>query len=126
MYPDQIHIEKLRSAIWSGREYGRAAVLVGAGFSRNAELAKTCPRPIPLWSDLTRLLIDHLYPLGSGLDWERQSALHHADSTSGALRLAQEYEAAHRRQRLDQLLQDVIPDLDWKPGNLHRLLLSLP
>lgn len=126
MFPDHIHIEQLRSALWRGKEYGRAAVFVGAGFSRNGEPAKTHPRPIPLWPDLTRSLIDHLYPVGSGQDWERTSALHHAQSTSGALRLAQEYEAAHGRQRLDQLLLDLVPDQDWKPGRLHRLLLELP
>ncbi len=124
--PDYIHIEQLRSALWTGREYGRAAVFVGTGFSRNSDPAKTNPRPIPLWSDLTRILIDHLYPVGSGQDWHRESALHQKESISGSLRLAQEYEAAHGRQRLDQLIIDMVSDQDWKPGDLHRLLLELP
>ena len=36
-FPDQIHLEKIRADLWCGREYGRAAVRVGAGFSRNAD-----------------------------------------------------------------------------------------
>lgn len=126
MFPDHIHIGQIRSALWGGREYGRAAVLVGSGFSRNAAPARTTPRPLPLWNDLTRLLIDQLYPPGSHQDHERNVAFRQGDSTSGALRLAQEFEAAHGRQRLDQLLLDAIPDQDWKPGHLHRLLLELP
>jgi hypothetical protein len=126
MFPDHIHIAQIRSALWSGREYGRAAVLVGTGFSRNAIPATTTPRPIPLWNDLTRVLIDQLYPPGSQQEYERNVASRQGESTSGALRLAQEYEAAHGRQRLDQLLLDAIPDQDWKPGGLHRLLLELP
>lgn len=34
--PDQVHINSLRNALWSGPTYGRAAVMVGAGFSLNA------------------------------------------------------------------------------------------
>jgi SIR2-like protein len=125
MFPDHIHIAQIRSALWTGREYGRAAVLVGSGFSRNASPAKTAPRPFPLWNDLTRLLIDQLYPPGSQQDYEREVAGRQGESTSGALRLAQEFEAAHGRQRLDQLLLDAIPDQDWLPGRLHHLLLKL-
>jgi hypothetical protein len=126
MFPDQIYLEQIRSALWQGREYGRAGVFVGAGFSRNAIAAKPSPRPLPLWSDLAVLLIDQLHPTHSASPAEREAALRRGQSTSGALRIAQEFEAAHGRQRLERLLVEHIDDLGWRPGKLHRLLLELP
>jgi hypothetical protein len=47
--------------------------------------------------------------------------------TSGTpLRLASEYEAAFMRAALDDLLLNSIADNGYRPGNLHRMLLSLP
>ncbi len=126
MLPDDVHIEQIRTALWKRREFGRAAVFIGSGFSRNAKAARASPRPLPLWSDVARLLIDQLYPPHPARDWERSAAARQAESISGALRLAQEFEAAHGRQRLDQLVHDHVPDLDWEPGKTHRLMMELP
>jgi hypothetical protein len=124
--PDAVHIEQIRAALWKGREFGRAAVFIGAGFSRNAKAAGTTPRPLPLWSDLARRLIDELYPATSTPAWERSAAASQAESISGALRLAQEFEAAHGRQRLNQLVRESVADLDWEPGTVHRFMMELP
>ena len=126
MLADDVHIEQIRTALWKGREYGRAAVLVGAGFSRNARPARASAQPFPLWGDLARILIDQLYPASSSPEWIRNTATRQAESTSGALRLAQEFEAAHGRQRLDQLIRDSVADTDWVAGKVHRLLMELP
>ena len=126
MLPDAVHIEQIRAALWMGREFGRAAVFIGAGFSRNAKAAGTAPRPLPLWSDLARRLIDELYPATSTPPWKRSAAITQAESISGALRLAQEFEAAHGRQRLNQLVRESVADLDWEPGTVHRLMMELP
>jgi SIR2-like domain len=126
MLADDVHIEQIRTALWRGREYGRSAVLIGAGFSRNARPARTSPKPFPLWGELASMLIDQLYPASSSPDWIRGSAARQAESISGALRLAQEFEAAHGRQRLDQLIKDSIADKDWGPGKVHRQLMELP
>ena len=37
LIPDRIYIDLIREGLRIDREYGRAAVLVGAGFSGNAE-----------------------------------------------------------------------------------------
>jgi hypothetical protein len=126
VFPDQIHLEQIRKDLWSGREYGRAAALIGAGFSRNGIPAKAFARPIPLWGELAKMLIDELFPTGSSPEDERKAAMRQAESTSGALRLAQEFQAAHGRQRLDQFLKEAIADQEWRPGPLHRLLMELP
>ena len=36
-FPDHAHVEQIRKRLWCGRGFGQAAVVVGAGFSRNAE-----------------------------------------------------------------------------------------
>lgn len=125
-FPDQMHVEKICSALWREREFGQAAVLVGAGFSRNAEPVRPIAPPFPLWTDLGRILVDRLYPQSSTDHRERDHALDQVRSTSGALRVADEYQAAFGRDALDRLLLETLADADYRPGRLHKLLLDLP
>jgi SIR2-like protein len=57
---------------------------------------------------------------------QRARAMQRTQSTSGLLRLAEEFEAEFGRHDLDKLLLAAIPDDDYEPGPLHELLLSLP
>lgn len=125
-FPDYRYIDAIRRALWRGREYGRAAVMIGAGFSRNADANVASARPFPLWYDTITLLVDQLYPSGEYPDGYRTNIAQGAIATSGALRLAEEFEAAFGRQRLDSLILDSIPDTRYEPGKIHRLLLELP
>jgi hypothetical protein len=126
LFPDSLHIKTLRETLWAGREYGRASVFVGAGFSMNAEPAKTNPRPFPLWSNVTKALIENLRLPDSEATPPGHFPTPPSFGTSDTLRIAQEYEAAHGRQKLEQLLLNLIPDQEWEPGRLHNMLLSLP
>jgi hypothetical protein len=124
-FPDQIYIEKIRQHLWSGREFGRAAVMIGAGFSRNAQKSSDGIPEFPLWKDIAERMFDGLYPAGSSDETRRQRS--RIAMTSGSpLRLANEYEAAFTRSALDDLLLNVIVDNGYQPGSLHRMLLSLP
>ena len=125
-FPDRMHVEKIRSALWRGREFGQAAVLVGGGFSRNAEPVRLSAPPFPLWADLGKSLVEKLYPPSPSDKWERDNALNQVKSTSGALRIAEEFQAAFGRDALDRLLLETIADTDYRPGRLHQLLLDLP
>jgi hypothetical protein len=82
--------------------------------------------PFPLWADLGKSLVDNLYPSPDSDQWERQNALNLVKSTSGALRLAEEFQAAFGRDALDRLLMETVADADYRPGRVHRLLLELP
>lgn len=53
-------------------------------------------------------------------------AIRSAASTSGSLRIADEYQAWKGRGKLDALLRRAIPDNDFNPGPLHNLALRLP
>ena len=124
--PDHFHIDRIRSALWRGREFGRAAVMIGAGLSLNARPTSVSAPPFPTWAGLTGRLIDELYPEQSTSRGTRENALAQAHSTSGALRLAEEYQAAFGRDALDRLIIAAVPDTTYEPSPLHSLLLRLP
>ena len=107
--PDQIHIDRIRERLWCGRDIGQASVMIGAGFSRNAIKVVPNAPEFPLW-----------YQLADKLKTQLKS------TSSDPLRLASEYEVVFKRQSLDDLLTSLIPDLQYQPDKLHKLLLSLP
>lgn len=121
--PDQPYIEQIRRRLWSGREFGQAAVMVGAGFSRNAERLLPSTPLFPLWSELAQRMSDDLYPSPSSTTGARPPG---GLATSAALRLATEYATIFAPSALDDLIIRAIPDEEYYPGRLHRLLLSLP
>jgi hypothetical protein len=109
--PYSMHIEQIRSALWNGR----AAVMVGSGFSRNARPIHGAARGFPLWSDLVNRLWRDLH----GRDRS-------PSDVADALRLAEEYALFAGQTALDDLLLEMIPNEQYEPGPLHELLLELP
>ena len=109
--PDYPEIEQVNQALWrTGRTRG-AAVLVGAGFSRNAErIHEGTPMP-PVWKALTKALQTRL---GSP-----------ANDHKEPLRIAKEFIAFLGRTALDGLIMEMIPDDQWLPGRLHKKLVAL-
>lgn len=103
--PDQSHINRVREALWQ-RPEGCASVMVGAGFSRNAQMAGPHAQNFPLWPDIAKSLCDRLYPPCDGHRLDR--AITEASATSGFLRLAQEYEAAFGRGALHKFIQEAL------------------
>src|ERR1041385_8017765 len=92
-FPDQIHLDRIRADLWCGREYGRAAVMIGAGFSRNADRLSASVPPFPLLHGLASTMYDGLYPARGPLAGDREVKRTQATSGSGLLTLAQEFEA---------------------------------
>jgi hypothetical protein len=122
----QAHIKYIRNRLWTGREFGKAAVMVGSGFSRNAQrLVPTAPQ-FPLWRDLEDMLATRLGRADQELRGPLSATPSAGPVTPDAVRLATEYEDKFGRAALDDLLREAIPDSSYAPGRLHRLLLSLP
>jgi hypothetical protein len=120
-FPYRNIVEFLRNQLWQrkpGRAAGRASLMIGAGFSLNAEPVSASARPFPLWAQLTRMVSEAVYP---GIDPATV-----APGTSGFLRLAQEFEAAFGKFSLEELIRGAVPDAEHRPGSLHTRLLSLP
>jgi hypothetical protein len=125
-FPDRPHFEQLRRELWRGRRFGHATVMIGSGFSRNAERLPSAQREFPLWRTLAEELFNRLYPTALSMtpaqEQQRRETLLSASST----RLAQEFATEFGRQALDDLLLTMIPDMAYRPGRLHALLLELP
>ena len=119
---DQPHINKIRDLLWTGNEYGRVALMVGAGFSLNARPTRPYTRSFPTWRSLMESMI--LEIVSSGGDAHPLKLA--SRSVSGALRIAEEYAALHERANLDSFLLEHIPDNDFQPSQLHLKAMKLP
>lgn len=109
--PDYPAIEQVNKALWrSGRTRG-AAVLVGAGFSRNAERIHDGAALPPDWRALTTALQTRL-----GYD---------SSEIKDSLRIAEEFIASLGRGALDNVIKELVPDDQWLPGDLHKKLVAL-
>lgn len=115
--PDQLHIEQIRKKLWNNSTIGQVSVMVGAGFSLNANKISEHSSNFLLWNELIKKMKDDLYPY-------QDNSINSA--TSEALKLANEYEMVFGRQALDELILKSLPDTNYTPGDLHKLLLSLP
>jgi len=106
------YLDEIAKRLWSGH----AAVMVGAGFSRNAKPSGMPCKCFPDWPQLGDLFYEKIHgcvPTGD------QKYLN-------PLKLADEVEAALGRPALDQLLRQHVPDKDYEPSPLHVRLLELP
>lgn len=123
-FSDEPYVYALRKRLWTPGPNGRAAVMVGAGYSRNAVPRSPSSPPFPLWTAMAEALYDGLYPGPPEVDRDHKVAL--AAAGGGMLRLAQEYQATFGRGALDDLVRRTVPDADHDPGDLHVDLLDLP
>jgi len=111
-------IERLRDRLHrsiGGEKIGGAAVLVGSGLSKNAEPTHFDAEKFPTWSDLARIVAQNLNE-----QWNVQHG------TSEMLALFQMYEDGVGRAGLEELIQQNIPNTEYKPGIVHEKLLQLP
>ena len=106
--PDSIRslLDEVAERVWSDQ----AAVMVGAGFSKNAFSG------FPDWNMLGDVFYKKIH--GQKPD----------DKTKylNVLKLADEVKAAFGRPALNQMLRKAVPDLEHKPSPLHAQLLDLP
>ena len=120
--PDQKYMNHVRDALWSHGE--QASVMIGSGFSKNAQPARPAAGELPLWSELASAMFDRLHP--ATLSGGRQGTSVNSLDSDGLLGLAQQFEDSFGRSSLHLFLQQQIPDGDFNPGEFHRRLLTLP
>ena len=118
--PDQIAIRHVRNALWR-RGGGGASVMVGSGFSRNAEMKVPGDRRPPDWAGVANAMRAALSP-----DPQDHAAPAQQASADDALATAQQFSDQFGRAELHRLLRDEIRNDDMEPGDLHRRLLALP
>lgn len=111
---DLIHVEQLKRELWRPGVFGRASVMVGAGFSLNAAPKSAGAPQFMTWRDLSARMQTRIGASGRSL------------GTSDMLRLASEFECVLGAAALEQLIRDAVPDEHHEPGRLHQRLLDLP
>jgi hypothetical protein len=97
-------------------QMGHASVMIGTGFSKNAE-GGSKTKKIPLWNDLGDIFYDKLK--GGSLGKKTKEYL-------DPLKLAEEVEAAFGRPALNNIIRSNIPNEEFQPSELHKKLLNLP
>ena len=93
-----------------------AALMVGSGFSKNAEKISMSNKEFLDWNQLS----DKFYTSIYGENDNRGKAY------CSSLRLAQEVEVLSGRAKLEEIIKDAVPDLDYAPSNLYVDLMQLP
>lgn len=106
-------LRRLSDALWARAGSG-AAVLIGAGFSRQCDRPDVAGASPPLWSDLA-------IAMAKGLGRSENEA-----RAADPLRLAETYETAFGRAALVNLVRQEVNDEAWRPGAAHTSLLDLP
>ncbi|RQM51006.1 SIR2 family protein [Paraburkholderia bannensis] len=106
-------LQQLGRALWRDGSTRGAALMVGAGFSRNAILPGLDTKAPPLWQSLVDEMLDRLYGKST-------------DRPTNALRIAEEYRIYFGQAALDEFIRTKCPDKAWQPGQLHVDFLKLP
>ncbi|MBR8206853.1 SIR2 family NAD-dependent protein deacylase [Burkholderia vietnamiensis] len=106
---NDVHFNAIRKAL----RHGNAAVMVGAGFSRNARNGEQ----LATWSEMSSELWRTLNPDEPALS---------AFSTSTVTQLGEQYARVFSKPALEEVLKRLVPDDRVHPGDLHTQLLELP
>lgn len=109
-------LAEIRKQLW----LGHASVMIGSGFSRNADRASTSIGLPPDWGELASMFVDQLY-VDCSADVKARVI-----QQKSVLQLAQEFESAFQRSGLNQFLKEKIADYNLRPNSLFSRLLELP
>ena len=93
----------------------RASIMVGAGFSKNADKNMPTDKTFLNWNELGDLFYEKVH--GKKPDIKVKYL--------NVLKLAEEVESAFGRTVLNQLIKDNLPDNEYSPSELHEKLLQL-
>ena len=105
-------LQQVERALWKQGKTRGAAVLIGAGFSRNADLSHEGVAHPPVWHDLARAMETRLDDKSNRM--------------RDPLRTAEEFRAVLGQPALEGLIRELVPDDQWVPGALHKKLVALP
>lgn len=93
-----------------------AALMVGAGFSKNAKKITASDKHFLNWAELSDKFFETVYEK----DDESQKKY------KSSLSLAQEVEITVGRPKLEKIIKDAVPDLEYAPSEVYVDLMKLP
>ena len=107
------YIVEIADRLWNGH----ASIMVGAGFSKNAQKTDTSAKTFPTWNELGDIFYEKLHA---------KKPSDNDKAYLNVLKLADEVEVAFGKESLNNLIKRVIPDNEYIPSDLHVKMLSLP
>lgn len=114
------YIEDIAHRLNDPYKYGAVSIMVGAGFSKNAECIDDTKTSPPDWYQLAEEMYKKVDPVNYS-NIEKKAA---ECSGRNVLSLAQKYEVMFDRSSLNSLIEQSISDNSFVPGNLHKELMS--
>lgn len=93
-----------------------AALMIGAGFSKNAEKIAMTDKKFLDWNKLSDKFYEAVYGENKKPGKEYNSSL----------RLAQEVEISLGRPKLEKIIKNAVPDMEYAPSQLYIRMLELP
>jgi len=111
-------IDKIADNLWLPNGYSAVALMVGAGFSCNAETLSGTS--LPDWNELSRAMLRELHPKSCKEDLEAILL------KKGAPRIAGIYEACYGSEALSSLIEAQLTFSNPKPSRLHRDIMLFP
>ena len=120
------YIEDIAKRIHDSALHGAASVMVGAGFSKNADVVDD-ETSAPNWEELAGSMFEALYQKPEDEAEIKRWEIQKIKKTSGknVLKLAEEYKSVFGRNKLNKFIEANINDDMYIPGDLHKKLLSL-
>ncbi len=121
------YINDIAQRLKEPRKYGDVSLMIGAGFSKNAQSKGEVSIQPPNWSELAVKMYEELYPepikKEEKGEWHKQKII----KTSGknVTKLAEEYIANFDRNKINTLIEQSVADEMFVPGELHKRLLKL-
>lgn len=115
------YIDEIGKRLGEPGLYGAASLMIGAGFSKNADCIGDRKSTPPDWKQLSEIMYEELYPFEKNNNERRWQEC----SGKNVLTLAQKYEVSFDRQSLNALIERSIADKNYVPSEIHRNLLEL-
>lgn len=114
--PDEV--EMYIAEIAEKMKLGKAVVMVGAGFSKNAKQVRYTTKKFLQWNELGDIFYKKIY--GKKPSEEDNPTYYH-----NVMKLASMVEECFGRSVLNEILINSLPDEEYEPGILHKKLLQL-
>src|SRR5690625_4520535 len=111
--PKYHHLKKIRDKLWEEDGKSRVSVMVGSGFSLNANKLDDSLDSLSTWLGVKNRILEGL----------NQSEL---PDSEDVLDISESYVSEYGRESLDTLIKQTVPDQNYEPGEIHKSLLKLP
>ncbi|MEN2468163.1 SIR2 family protein [Ornithinibacillus sp. JPR2-1] len=111
--PKYHQLKKIRDKLWAEDGKSRVSVMIGSGFSLNANKLDDSLDGMVTWL---------------GIKNKVSEGLNHAElpNSDNVLDISESYVEEYGRDSLDTLIKQAVPDQNYEPGEIHKSLLRLP